>query len=666
MYRVIVITDGVEYPLHEPNDDQGIMTLINPVVTQEMGKSDSFSFRIAPGHPNKEKIVALRSEIQVYDHEELIFCGRYASREKDFWNIEKITCEGELSYLVDSIQRPYVFIGNAVEFLKKCIQVHNSQVEERKRFEPGNMTVPDMEEEVTREDTECRNTLETIKEQLTEKNGGFLRVRHENGKRYIDCVNDYGGINSQVIQFGENLLDLKKYIKPSSIITALVPYGEEIESEKTEEERRRVDITTVNGGEDYIYNEEAVNEYGWIWGTQTFDDIVEPETLFSKANAYLTECIALPETLELKAADLSIIDVEVQTLKVGYWTMVESVPHGISKKFMLSKKTINLDNPGKDELVLGKTIGTFTGTANKNKMEISDRIQRIASSASKEINRKIENATQLITGGKGGYVVLDVTDPDTGAKTHPWRILVMDAPEKETAKNVWQLNKNGLGFSRSGINGPYDNAWTIDGNLIADFITAGTMLADRIRGGSLELGGTGIGKDGCIVVKDKASNEIGRIDINGLEIKRRGAVGVKADGKTAQIGDFKVDDAYGRQILQSTDEVTGMSGEPNEEGQLYFWAGYYGPNDYALVVNNLGITKANELFLKFKQEEADAVSNKWPYNGQVVNLEAKSFEKWSVSYMLMNLWAMHNYQGMQALDILQRIRDLEDNINNMS
>lgn len=665
MYRVTVTTDGREYPLHEPNDDKGILTLINPVVTQEMGKSDTFTFRIAPVHPNKDKIAALRSEIKVYDNADLIFCGRYAGGEKDFWNIGKISCEGELSYLVDSIQRPYDFVGNTVEFFRKCIQAHNSQVEERKRFEVGNMTIPDTAAEVQRADTECRNTLETIKAQLTERNGGFLRVRHSDGKKYLDCVSDYGGINGQIIRFGENLLDMKRYIKPAGIITALLPYGAEIESEDTEE-KKRVDITAVNNGKDYVSDEDSVNEYGWIWGTQTFDDAAEPETLLSKAKAYLTESIALPETLDLKAADLNLIDVKVQRLTVGCWTTVESVPHGISKKFMLSKKTINLDNPGKDEIVLGRTIETFTGTASKNKLEISDHIQRIASSTSKEINRKIENATQLITGGKGGYVVLDVADPDTGEKTHPWRILVMDTPDKETAKSVWQLNKNGLGFSRTGINGPYDNAWTIDGNLIADFITAGTMLADRIRGGSLELGGIGIGKDGCIVVKDKNDNEIGRIDINGLDIKRRGAVGFKADGNTAQVGDFKVDDAYGRQILQSTDEVTGISGEPNEEGQLYFWAGYYSSRDYALIVNNLGETKAKELFLKFKQNEADAVSNKWPYNGQVVNLDANSFEKWSVSYMLMNLWAMHNYQGMQELDILQRIRDLEDNINNMS
>ena len=86
---------------------------------------------------------------------------------------------------------------------------------------------------------------------------------------------------------------------------------------------------------------------------------------------------------------------------------------------------------------------------------------------------------------------------------HPEEILIMDAPSKETARNVIRMNKNGIGFSTSGYNGVYRNAWTIDGNLVADFVTTGSMLADRIRGGTLEVGGSGLGKDGEIILKDK-------------------------------------------------------------------------------------------------------------------------------------------------------------------
>ena len=199
-------------------------------------------------------------------------------------------------------------------------------------------------------------------------NGGYLRVRRAGGKKYLDYVSDYGGINSQPIRFGENLLDLTRYVKPTSIITALIPYGATLESNNTEEEEKPIDITTVNDGKDYIYDQDAVNAYGWIWGTQTFDDLTDPEALLSRARAYLTECVALPVTLELTAVDLGLIDVDVQKLKVGYWTQVESVPHKISRRFMLSKKAIHLDNPGKDEVILGQTLPSFTGAVSKGQM----------------------------------------------------------------------------------------------------------------------------------------------------------------------------------------------------------------------------------------------------------------------------------------------------------
>ena len=518
MYRVTVITNGVEYPLHEPRDSDGVLQLIDPIVTLEMGKNGSFTFRISPLHPYKDQILALKSEIYVFSDDELIFCGRHIGNELDFHNIGKVTCEGEMAYLLDSMQRPYNFTGSGADFFRQVLEAHNSQVEERKRFEVGNVTVSDNAPEIQRIKTECVDTLETLKTQLVGINGGYLMIRRSGGKKYLDYVNDYGGINSQVIRFGENLLDLTRHVKPTGIITALIPYGAKLESDNTEEEEKALDITSVNGGEDYIFNQAAVDTYGWIWGTQTWDDITDPTVLLAKGNAYLEESIALPETLDLTALDLGIVDVDIQKLKLGYWTQAESTPHKISKRFMLSKKIIHLDNPGKDEVILGQTLTTFTGAANKDKLEISNRINRVAESTSREINRKVENATQLITGGKGGYVVLDVEDPDTGKRDLPWRILIMDTPDKETATSVIQFNKNGIGFSTTGINGPYSNAWTIDGNLVADFITSGTMLADRIRGGMLEVGGTGLGKDGSITVKNASGAIIGTWDKTGLHV----------------------------------------------------------------------------------------------------------------------------------------------------
>ena len=66
-------------------------------------------------------------------------------------------------------------------------------VEERKRFEVGNITVADIAPEIQRSNTSCANSLETLKTQLVAVNGGYLRVRRAGGKKYLDYVSDYGG-----------------------------------------------------------------------------------------------------------------------------------------------------------------------------------------------------------------------------------------------------------------------------------------------------------------------------------------------------------------------------------------------------------------------------------------------------------------------------------------
>ena len=93
-----------------------------------------------------------------------------------------------------------------------------------------------------------------------------------------------------------------------------------------------------------------------------------------------------------------------------------------------------------------------------------------------------ENATQLITGNRGGYVVIHSS---TG-QSQPDEILIMDKPTIEEAVKVWRWNNSGLGYSENGYPGPYTSAWTIDGAFNADFITAGTISANLIKSGLLQ------------------------------------------------------------------------------------------------------------------------------------------------------------------------------------
>ena len=130
-----------------------------------------------------------------------------------------------------------------------------------------------------------------------------------------------------------------------------------------------------------------------------------------------------------------------------------------------------------------------------NSIELGDAKQKLTTTLNKvttieseivteksEREKAIDKATELITGGLGGYVVISPND-ETG---YPEEILIMDTDSKLTAHNVIRLNKNGIGFSTTGYSGRYTTAWTIDGSFVADFITSGTLNADIIKAGTLQ------------------------------------------------------------------------------------------------------------------------------------------------------------------------------------
>ena len=292
-------------------------------------------------------------------------------------------------------------------FLQQVLTVHNSQVEKKKQIKLGNVTVTDTAPEVTRSNTSCKSTMDTLKTQLTDIYGGYLLVRHAGEERYLDYLVDYGGNNSQVIRFSENLINLDKSKDPTTIITALIPYGATPKADSTSTEAQHpVDISSVNGGKDYIYNQAAVDTYGWIWGTYTWKDITDPVQLKAVAEEYMKDTILMPETVELTAVDLGLLDIDIEKLRLGRWTRIESTPHGLSRDFMLSKKVINLDAPGSDQVTLGQTVDTFTGSTERGQHDVSIKVEEMATTMLNDLVEKINNATQLITGGPVSYTHL--------------------------------------------------------------------------------------------------------------------------------------------------------------------------------------------------------------------------------------------------------------------
>lgn len=266
------------------------LALINPIVKLEENKAGSFSFKIPPSHPFYGTIQKRKTIVEVYlDEKDLVFSGMCIEAKKDLHNQEEIYCEGELSYLNDSIQRPVKYTGKSVRgLLEAYIASHNAQVESNKHFQVGQVTVVDSNDSISCY-TNMESTMKAIKEDLLDDLGGIIRIRHEDGVKYIDYLADSPYTNTQVIKLGKNLIDFKSNIDSSEIATAIIPLGTKLEESAVEGLETRLTIESVNGGHDYVHSPEAVDAYGWIYKTVVFDGVTQPQNLKQKGEQYLSE-----------------------------------------------------------------------------------------------------------------------------------------------------------------------------------------------------------------------------------------------------------------------------------------------------------------------------------------------------------------------------------------
>lgn len=354
MYRVYC--DGL--PIY--NDKLEGLKIFSPSLDLELNKTGSFSFTLYPDHPYYGSIQKLKSIITVYQEDYLLFRGRVLDDEIGFYNERKVTCEGEMAFLLDSIKRPYDFTGSVAEYLALLLDSHNAQVDETKRFILGNVTVTDPNDYIVRSNIDYTDTWKEMNDKLLTLLGGFLSVRHADGVAYLDYLADFALLSPQKIEFGKNLLDQKRIIKGADVATVVIPLGAKLKDAEGKDTDKRLTIETVNGGADFIEDAAAISQYGTIVKTVIFDDVTIAENLKAKGQAYLSSLVKLPESIELTAADLATVSTSFSSFHLGTYVDVVSKPHGLNQKFLVRKLSINLLDPAANKLTLG---GVFEGLA---------------------------------------------------------------------------------------------------------------------------------------------------------------------------------------------------------------------------------------------------------------------------------------------------------------
>ena len=537
------------------------MKVINLKLTLEDNGAGSLAVTLPPHNAGYASIVRMVTDISVQKDGEEIWAGRVLSESEDFYRNRILYCEGELAYFNDSTQPPAEYSGMSVRgYLERLIAVHNSKVAANRRFTLGAVTVVD--KNFPTYYTNHDKTM-AVFNALVEQYGGHLRVRKVNGVRYLDYLAEYPDTCSQVIQFGSNIIDFTKQWDSTEFATVIVPLGNRLEDSPIEALDAYLTVESVNHGSMYVQSNEAVAVYGWIEKAVTWDDVSDPAVLLEKAKAYLSDIQFDNMELELSALDLHYLDVDVEAVKLLDEIRVISRPHGLDRMFPVTKLEIPLDSPEQTQFKLGTTVKTsLTSVNNQISAAILKKIDDLpkAHSILKEAK---ENATQIMNMATTGYIT--ITKDDYGSET----LYISNVRDYTKADKLWKWNMNGLGYSNDGGK-TFGLAITMDGSIVADYITTGVLNADVIRAGTLkDYGGNFIldFETGKLTMK-RGSINIGNgnftVDEEGNLYARRGtfagtlsgAKGTFGGQLVAASGDFKgvvqasdFLDRYGRSMM---------------------------------------------------------------------------------------------------------------------
>lgn len=360
------------------------LALSSAKLSLEAGKAGAFTFTLHPSNVMYDQFHKFTSYVDVYKKDRLIFSGRVLEEKKGFQNQQEIICEGLLAVFNDTVIRPFTHSGTLEALLAAFLSGHNSQVAADKRVSLGNITVTDSNNYVCRTYENYETTMKRL-EDLAASLGGYFVVRKTDSGLVLDYLKDFTEYSGQTINFGENLLDLTRESTGADMITALIPLGA-IDDETQE----KLTIAEANDGLDYLVNQVALDEYGWILGVQEWSDVTSVTNLKNKGLAYLADKSKSRITINVSAVDMAKANSDISGFLCGQYIKVKSSLHGINEYLLAVKQDLDLLQPANNKMTLGTTRLGFIGQSNQNSANVIANVKQQAEAAAAKKTVKLE------------------------------------------------------------------------------------------------------------------------------------------------------------------------------------------------------------------------------------------------------------------------------------
>jgi len=541
MFEIWLDTDILYYP------GDPIYSATEAVLKTAIGDAGELNLTIPVTNPRFDDFKERKSIVIVKENDEDIFIGEVREISKTLDLELNVYAVGELAWLADTIQRQACYQDTPENVFAAMLASHNAQVDSSKQFTLGSVTVTDPNNYILRY-TNYEDTLSDMREKLCDSLNGYLRVRHVGNTRFLDLVTleDLGSLSGQKIEFGSNLLDYTDTITTDDIATACIPLGEKLDTSTVSGLDDYLTIKSVNSGSDVLYSQSAIDNFGWIVKAVNFEDVTVASNLKTKGQQWLAANQFANLEIEVTAIDLSVLGNDIDAFHTGDAVNVVCPFYGLDAWYYITEKKEDLLDATKNSITIGSSL-SLNYTQSQSKIDAAILAETVQESSI--LAKAKATATTLITTATSGNIYF-IND----SNGNPKELCIMDTSDIATATKVWRWNSGGLGYSSTGYSGTYGLAMTINGAIVADYITTGTMYADRIKGGSLTLGGSG-NANGQIVVKNASGSTIGTWDNAGVAINS-GSITLGSNfsvtsagtltAKTGTIAGFTLNNTYNR------------------------------------------------------------------------------------------------------------------------
>lgn len=513
MYEILINDKNLYYP----GDKE--FTAQQADLKLEVGNAGELDITIPTINPSINEVQE-RAIITIIKNDSEFWRGNVRKVNTNFQNSKKLYVVEDLSFLGEVQKYTHEIETTYESYFQSLIQEYNTKVNEEKKFEVGYiLRTPQTTRHFTHETASFLDILRDLA-----GSDYYVRIRRQNGHRYVDIVNleNYGTLSPQQILFGENLIDFVKESTDSWLLTAILPLGEETETELVEGIPERVNISSVNQGSKVLVNQTAVNRYGYIEKIVQFSGVTDPASLKTQAQNYLARNAQPRLSMDITAVDLAEMSIDYGSYKLGDAIHVICEPFGIDQIVSLCNYDIDILNPGKNKLTLSSNVERRSFTAQQN--EIESQLNELPSKSEVLIAAR-NNARSLLNNPEGGHIIAKFDE--TGSYIE--EVLITNEATESASTQKWVINLRGIGFMhRESINDEWEEAdvpiaMTMEGKIVADYITSGTLKL------------AGDGSDATLEIFNREGTIIGRWNENGIYA----ATGTFAGNLSAAGGTFK-------------------------------------------------------------------------------------------------------------------------------